>query len=103
MLVVWKYNIAEQAASADGRVLAIPFGVEMPRGARILSVGVQANETPVFWALVDPDAPRIQRTFVLVGTGCWQPDELATFAFVGTFGPIMAGLWFHLFDAGEFR
>jgi hypothetical protein len=42
--------------------------VQMPQGARVLSVQVQRNEL-VLWALCDPDAPKVERVFRAVMTG----------------------------------
>lgn len=42
--------------------------VEMPHGATILSVQVQHDEIAV-WAEVDPDLPKLKRTFSIYVTG----------------------------------
>jgi hypothetical protein len=90
MRAVWKYAIQPD-----------DFAVDMPRGARILSVGVQQGDA-VFWALVDPEAPRAARRMRTVGTGHSHPDEFwQGWRFVGTVGPLHGALWFHLFDGGE--
>jgi hypothetical protein len=87
---VWKYKIELDE-----------FTVDMPRGAVILSVGMQ-GDAPVFWALVDVDAPKTRRCMLTVGTGHASPEESwEGYRFVGTVGPICGSLWFHLFDGGE--
>ena len=69
----------------------------MPSGARILSANMQGSNLCV-WALVDPDAEMVVRTFVVRGTGhpCPNTENLA---FVDT---VQAPpfVW-HLFDGGE--
>jgi hypothetical protein len=55
-------------------VWKFPFDVEgyferdLPEGARIISVAVQAGH-PCFWAVVNPQAPTRRRRFYLLGTG----------------------------------
>jgi len=69
--------------------------VQMPTGARLLSVQMQADQ-PRVWAMVDPDAPMVARRLRVVGTG-----GEAVGVYVGTF-QIHGGLRvFHLFDLGE--
>lgn len=90
MRAVWKFAI-----------LPDEFRISMPRGALILSVGVQ-NGAPVFWALVDPDAPKVDRRLMTVGTGHAHPDEFwKGWRSIGVVGPLHGALWFHLFDGGE--
>jgi hypothetical protein len=57
--VVWKYTLE----AADRQE------IEMPIGARILSVQLQGGLGPQMWALVDPSAERERRAFLLFGTG----------------------------------
>lgn len=72
--------------------------IEMPEGASVLSVQVQ-HEHPCLWALVRPDAPRIQRRFRIVGTGHeFDPTGLT---YVGTFQLYGGELVFHLFERGD--
>lgn len=84
-MTIWKYTIAQAGPSA----------VLMPKGATVLSVGVQ-NGTPVVWALVDPASPQSNRHFytALTGASIPRPEE---WRFVGTFQID----WFvgHLFEA----
>ena len=42
--------------------------IDMQAGAEIVHVGVQ-HDVPCVWALVDPAAPAVRRTFALFGTG----------------------------------
>ncbi len=85
MLSVWKYDIP----AVD------KFELELPLGAEVLTVQMQ-NGFPEMWALVDPEAVKSKRTFVLVGTG-HSIHEDARLDFVNTFQP-HEGLVFHLFE-----
>lgn len=84
---IWKFHVLPDA-----------FTVEMPAGARILSVATQPGEMepfprqawgtdahPRMWALVDPAAATVKRRFVCVGTGQHLPAEIDGFALVGAF------------------
>lgn len=111
MPVIWKFDVMPEA-----------FEVEMPTGARILSVACQpgprhialwnqrlpeegragwAAAGPRLWALVEPSAPPVKRRFVTVATGQPLPDEVNGFAYAGTFMFHSGQYVFHLFDAGE--
>lgn len=73
------------------------FEIDMPKGARILSVQVQRGE-PQVWGLVDPSAPKETRTFVLLGTGNVHASRLIVDCdYVGTFQIEGGALVFHLF------
>lgn len=69
---VWKYPIPH----ASGIELLIPIGAE------ILHVGSQGAEGQM-WVRVNPENPKVLRTFALVGTGHDLPDH--TKAYVGSF------------------
>lgn len=91
-LTVWKFPVAIEDA----------FALDMPEGARVLSVQVQGDK-PWIWALVDPKAPKVRRTFVLMGTGHKRPAAMfragsleASLEFVGTFQLSGGALVFHL-------
>jgi hypothetical protein len=73
--------------------------IAMPRGARLLSVQVQAG-TPCVWAIVDPSAPSVRRRLVLRGTG-HNAEGLSMAPFVGTFQLEGGAFIGHLFDLGE--
>ena len=73
---VYKYPISNDRS----------FTVKMDAKAKVLKVGPQNNEW-FLWALVDPDAPKIERHFYLYGTGHDIPEgkvHLATWE-VGPF------------------
>lgn len=71
--------------------------IELPAGAEILSVQAQ-NNTPVLWALVDPEAPKEKRKLVLLNTGGEMPTDVSFHRFLGTFQLNGGGLVFHLFE-----
>ena len=86
--VIYKYPLIQ----TDG------FEIEMPKGARILTVQVQDGE-PYIWAIVNPDNDTEVRGFRLAGTG----HQLNTMGFtdmvyIGTFQLYDGGLVFHLFE-----
>ena len=86
MLTVFKYPLA----------LANEVNVEMPFGAEVLTVQMQA-ETPCLWARVDPEAPKETRRFSIRGTGHAGADGryLATLQMGG------GSLVFHVFESGR--
>lgn len=78
------------------------FTLQLPRGAKILSVQVQ-NEVPCLWALVDNEEKLETREFWTRGTG-HNCDELfygnelyRDIEFLGTFQMLGGKLVFHLF------
>jgi len=85
MRTIWKFPIP-----ADGGT------VQMPKGAEVLSVGLQGNDIQV-WALVDPSKSTTPRHFHVRGTG--HACSIAGEKFIGT---IFDGsfVW-HVFDGGE--
>lgn len=87
MKVVWKYPF----------MVSDLVNIEMPRGARVLSVQVH-KETPTMWALVDPLAPQEQRLFRCVGTGVPIPDSRDYSQFIGTIQLFEGDLVFHVFE-----
>jgi len=69
------------------------FGIDLPRGAEILSVQVQSGR-PQLWAMVDQGRPMERRYFEVRGTG----HELGDVgAFVATIQ--LHELVFHIFEA----
>lgn len=71
--------------------------VEMPTGAKILSVHEQHGSVQI-WALVDPSEARTQkRAFRIAGTG--HPIEYTDqFAFIGSVHLNYGALVFHVFE-----
>lgn len=55
--------------------------VPMPKGAKVITAQVQRGAVTL-WAEVDPDAPRVERRFRIVGTG--HPFEPIGLSYIGT-------------------
>jgi hypothetical protein len=72
------------------------FSLQLPRGARVLSVQVQV-EQPVLWALVDLDERMLApREFYVVYTGrVLPPGDLE---YIGTFQMYGGHIVLHLFE-----
>ena len=88
-MTIWKYPVPVQDE----------FTVDMPPGAKVLSVQVQRDE-PQMWAMVEEESygGKQRRRFRVIGTG--HPisrDEILSF--IGTFQLRGGALVFHLFEA----
>lgn len=74
------------------------FKLELPNGARVLTVQLQGKD-PKIWILVDTTALPVTHTFVTIGTG-HNADVVQDYDYVGSF-QIVDGddiqLVFHLF------
>jgi hypothetical protein len=88
MMTIYKYPVSA------GR-----FSVEMPKGARVLSVAMQHGDMQM-WALVDPRSPKERRQFAVFATGVEIFDDYVGH-FVGTFLLYGGTLVFHLFDLDD--
>ena len=82
---IWKFPL--QVASLQT--------IEMPAGARILSVQTQFGR-PELWALCDETAPLSERRIAVYGTG--QPMPNVYGKYVGTFQLDGGHLVFHAFE-----
>lgn len=92
MRTIWKHPLM----IADAQTIMVP------RGADLLTVQYQGS-VPTLWMLVDPDAPKVHRTLVIVGTGHPMPAGLGRDQYVGTLvdqEAVISLVW-HVFDAGE--
>ena len=77
--------------------------IEMPAGAKILSLGKDPQGNVCVWAAVafDPDEPKAKRRILLAGTG-WELDSTPTFLAGQFLGTVNVGqLVWHFFDGGE--
>lgn len=72
---------------------------EVPRGACVLSAGVQGDSV-VVWLLVDPDERPVSRALAYFATGYELSDLFEDAQFVGTV-QLANGLVWHVFDGGE--
>lgn len=97
---IWKYELKETDVQRVG----------MPAGAELLHVASQRVEKHgpdqygswdalCMWALLDPDAPTVERLVAIVGTGNPAPALNDDAKYVGSAqcGPFV---W-HVFDGGE--
>lgn len=84
MKQVWKYELEPTSY------------IEMPAGARVLSVGAQRNNI-CLWVLVDPDKPKEIRIFESFGTG-HNIDPGLHLEFIGTVLVHHDTLVFHVFE-----
>lgn len=88
MKTIWKFPIP---------LGAVP--IEMPRGARVLSVGQQQDQ-PMLWALVDPAKDVERRVFLPLGTGHSLPDDVnVEWEFLGTTHLRGGAIVVHVFEA----
>lgn len=84
------------------RIYKFPFetndmvDISMPEGATILCVETQ-GEQPCMWALVDPDAPELNRKFRVFGTGHPVYDA-EMLKFIATYQLQGGALVFHIFE-----
>ena len=72
------------------------FRTMLPEGAKVLSVGSQGSGM-FLWALVDPNAPKVERTFDVYGTG-HTVDYHDGMEFIGTVMMEGGALVFHVFE-----
>lgn len=72
--------------------------VQMPKGARILTVQEQHGQ-PAIWAEVDTEAEKEERLFEVFGTGHEMPNDMGVEReYVGTFQLRGGALVFHLYE-----
>ncbi len=89
MNAIWKYPIP----------VADEFQLEMPMGARPLTVQVQDGK-PYLWALVNTEFDVEPHRFRLAGTGHPLEEDVWSYAYVGTFQVRDGRLVFHVFYKG---
>lgn len=88
MKTIWKYPIPMGG-----------FTLEMPANAHILTVQTQ-DGSPFLWAMVDTEAPTVERRFTVRGTGHGANGVLET-AYIGTFQLLDGAFIGHLFEQHE--
>ena len=82
---IWKFAIGSTVPK-----------ISMPRGAEILTVQVQ-HGVPTIWALVDTDAPKVNRLVRVYGTGWDLPKHVLGERYIGTWQQDDGLVW-HLFE-----
>lgn len=90
MKTIWKFPLVDGIAYFASRV-----PLELPRGARPLTVQMQRN-TPTLWAEVDPSAPTERRTVYIEATGA-ELEHPSGVEYVSTFQASQGALVFHVF------
>ncbi len=80
---IWKYTLQPEGS------------IEIPKDAELLTVAEQYGEI-CLWALVEPTAPRVERSFVSFGTGHDVPDD--NLSYVGSAQLQGGALVFHVFE-----
>jgi hypothetical protein len=70
--------------------------VRMPSGAVVLTVEAQ-DARPCLWALVDSEAPKVNRRFAIYGTG----HPFGGGDYIGTYQLVGGALVFHVFELTE--
>ena len=86
MKTIWKFELT------PNRLQSIP----LPLGAQLLTVRTKEDNTPLLWALVDPDMPTEERYLGIYTTNTAIPDDPG--AYIGTFLIYEGSLEFHLFE-----
>lgn len=66
---VWKFPLPLVPPQPDRPV------IKCPEGSEVLCLQVQLGTGPCLWMKVIPDAPVIERRFIVVGTGQDMPNE----------------------------
>lgn len=94
--VVWKFGPLYPKANT----------IEMPKGAKILTVGWQSvggTSSGLFvWALVNPTAPKEQRRVGVLPTGFETvPDDGFAYKYLGTAHNMDNGSVWHFFEAED--
>lgn len=77
-MVIWKYNL----------FLTGQLSIQMPKGAKVLSVGVDPQGYDSIWAFIpDENAEKEERVFYCIGTG-WDIEQVVPsdteIEFIGT-------------------
>lgn len=83
-MVIWKFPLIPSRTANE---------IEMPRGSEILCAG-QQGDTPMIWAIVDPEEPKEIRRLHIVGTGHTFEDEDKMYVGTAFCGPFV---W-HVFE-----
>ena len=88
-MTIWKFDVLQQSTQL----------IEMPTGAKILSTGVQGQNSLVVWALVDPDAPKRHRRInvCMTGSELYTHGSTSHHVFIGTVTK-RNGIVLHVFE-----
>lgn len=100
MRTIWKYELrlvdVQRIAMPQGAELLVAAGQHVEQWSE---VSARNGTFPMLWALVDPDAIKVDRLIAVVGTGSPAPEVEDNAVYVGSAvcGPFV---W-HVFDGGE--
>lgn len=72
--------------------------INIPSGAKFLHVDMQ-NQTMCLWALVDTDAPIVERRIRVIGTGL-PAGDISIEQHIGSVLVLQGTYVFHIFDVG---
>jgi len=84
---IWKYKFP-----------LTDFILQLPKGTKILDALMQ-GEYPCLWALLDPNADKEERRFIVMGTGQTFPKLELKLTHISTF--LENGYVWHLFEVVE--
>jgi hypothetical protein len=93
MRTVWKFPVP----MTETMVIAMPKGAQIVAFANQPETAYGTSDSLFLWAIVDTDAPTIDRHFQIVGTGNPAPPDGV---YVGTVH--MPPFVWHLFEIGGF-
>lgn len=91
---IWKFGPLTESGPR-GSQFGSSDGIEMPDAAKIVHIGPDASGELHIWAFVDPKAERVQRKFLVYGTG-HDIEELGLVHHGSALLP--NGLVFHVFE-----
>ena len=89
MKTIWKFQFENKGM----------FGLDMPKGAEILTVQVQEG-VPCIWAMVDPGQEKENRIIVIHGTG-HPVQQAGQKKYIGTYQECEGSLIWHVFELVE--
>lgn len=70
---VWKFPLGGPGIGSSGVL-------DMPAGAEALSFAVQGpSERPMLWVLIDPEAPKHERRYLILCTG--ETADVSTYEY----------------------
>ena len=89
---VWKFSTKEALEGRNGNIVSII----MPRDAKIIYIAEQNNDICI-WAVVNPEAEKVERSFEIIGTGhLFECDESLTY--IGSAQVHDGSFVFHIFE-----
>lgn len=91
-MLIWKHELPD---------VPVVFDIQMPRGAKVISVGVQSVAMFMWFAFDDENASDTElRRFNLVFTGIGVVTPMSQVSFIGT-AQLPNGMVYHLFEVDD--